>query len=82
MSGRARPAPIGRSAVELAGPSWNDYGVDHADPKDDLRGRLIEYEDLIRREQLNPSDADGSRESDLEEMREVLLARIREKTRG
>jgi len=49
--------------------------VDHDDPKDDLRGRLIEYEDLIRSEQLNPSDADGTRESDLEDMREVLLAR-------
>jgi hypothetical protein len=56
--------------------------VDHADPKEDLRGRLVEAEDLIRSEQLNPSDADGSRESSLQDMREVLLARIREKTRG
>lgn len=54
--------------------------MDHGDLKDDLHGKLLESEDLIRQEQLNPSDVDGSRESDLEDMREVLLARIREKT--
>jgi hypothetical protein len=82
MSGQARSAFSGRFPVELAGLPWNDHAVDHADPKEDLRGRLVEAEDLIRSEQLNPSDADGSRESSLQDMREVLLARIREKTRG
>jgi hypothetical protein len=62
--------------------AWDDPGVDRSDQRDDLRGRLLESEELIRQEQLDPSDADGSREADLDDMREVLLARIREKTRS
>jgi hypothetical protein len=55
--------------------------VDRDDQMDDVRGPLRESEELIRQEQLNPSDTDGSRESDLQDMRELLLARIRAKTR-
>jgi hypothetical protein len=55
--------------------------VDRDDQTDNVRGRLRESEELIRQEQLNPSDTDGSRESELQDMRELLLARIRAKTR-
>jgi len=52
--------------------------VDRDEQTNDVPGSLIEPEGLIRQEQL---DADGSRESDLEEMRQLLLERIRAKTR-
>ena len=55
--------------------------MDRDEQTDDVPGSLVESEDLIRQERLDPSDADGSRESDLEEMRQLLLARIRAKTR-
>jgi hypothetical protein len=56
--------------------------VDRDDQTDKVRGRLRESDELIRQEQqLNPSDTDGSRESELQDMRELLLARIRAKTR-
>ena len=55
--------------------------MDRDEPTDDLPGSLFEPEGLIRREQLGASDADASRESDLEEIRELLLERIRAKTR-
>ena len=55
--------------------------MDRDEQTDDVPGSLVESEDLIRREQLDPSEADGSRESDLEEMRQLLLERIRAKTR-
>ena len=55
--------------------------MDRDEQTDDVPGSLVESEDLIRQEQLDPSDAGGSRESDLEEMRQLLLARIRAKTR-
>jgi hypothetical protein len=54
--------------------------VDRDEQTDDVPS-LVEPEALIHQEQLEPSDADGSRESDLEEMRQLLLARIRAKTR-
>jgi hypothetical protein len=81
-SGTARDAVAGQTTARASGVSpWNDRGVDRDDQTDDVRGRLRESEELIRQEQLNPSDADGSRESDLQDMRELLLARIRAKTR-
>ena len=55
--------------------------MDRDEQTDDLPGSLVEPEGLIRPEQLDASDADRSRESDLEEMRELLLERIRAKTR-
>jgi hypothetical protein len=55
--------------------------VDRDDQTDGVPGSLVESEELIRQEQLDPSDADGLRESDLEAMRELLLERIRAKTR-
>lgn len=55
--------------------------MDRDEQTDDVPGSLVESEGLIRQEQLDASDADGSRESDLEEMRELLLERIRAKTR-
>jgi hypothetical protein len=55
--------------------------MDRDDQTEDVRRSLLESEELIRQEQLDPSDTDGSRESDLEDMRELLLARIRAKTR-
>ena len=55
--------------------------MDRDEQTDDVPGSLVGSEDLTRHEQLDPSDADGSRESDLEEMRQLLLARIRAKTR-
>ena len=55
--------------------------MDRDEQTDDVPGSLAESEGLIRQEQLDPSDADGSRESDLEAMRELLLDRIRAKTR-
>ena len=54
--------------------------VNRSDLHDDLAHQLGKTEDLIRREQIDPSDRDGTREAELEEMREVLLARIRDKT--
>ena len=54
--------------------------LDRDEQTDDVPGSLVEPEGLIHQEQLDPSDADGSRESDLEEMR-LLLERIRAKTR-
>ena len=54
--------------------------MDRDEQTDDVPGSLVESEELIRREQLAPDDADGSRESELEEMRELLLERIRAKT--
>jgi len=54
--------------------------VDRDEQTDDVPGSLVESEELIRQEQLAPDDADGSRESELEEMRELLLERIRAKT--
>jgi hypothetical protein len=56
--------------------------VDRDDQTDDARRSFLEAEELIRQEQLNPSEADASRESDLEDMRQLLLARIRAKTRS
>ena len=55
--------------------------MDRDEQTDDVPGSLVEPEGLIHQEQLDPSDADGSRESDLDEMRELLLERIRAKTR-
>ena len=55
--------------------------MDRDDRPEDVRPSFLESEELIRQKQLNRSDADGSRESDLEDMRELLLARIRAKTR-
>jgi hypothetical protein len=55
--------------------------VDRDDQTEDVRRSLLESEELIRQEQVNRSDADRSRESELEDMRELLLARIRAKTR-
>jgi hypothetical protein len=55
--------------------------VDRDEQTGDVPGSLVDSEELIRLEQLDPSDADGSRESDLEAMRELLLERIRAKTR-
>jgi hypothetical protein len=55
--------------------------VNRDEQTDDVPGSLVESEGLIRQEQLDASGADGSRESDLEEMRELLLERIRAKTR-
>ncbi len=55
--------------------------MDRDEQSDDVPGSLVESEDLIRQEQLDAGDADGSRESELEEMRELLLERIRAKTR-
>jgi hypothetical protein len=52
--------------------------VDRDEQTDDLPGSLVDSEELIRQEQLDPSE---SRESELEEMRELLLERIRAKTR-
>ncbi len=54
--------------------------VDHGDLQADLERQLGTAEDLIGREQIDPSDRDGTREAELEEMRELLLARIRDKT--
>jgi hypothetical protein len=55
--------------------------VDRDEQTGDVPGSLVDSEELIRQEHLDPSDADGSRESDLEAMRELLLERIRAKTR-
>ena len=55
--------------------------MDRDDQTEDVRRSLLESEELIRQEQVNRSDADRSRESELEDMRELLLARIRAKTR-
>jgi hypothetical protein len=55
--------------------------MDRDDRTEDVRRSFREAEELIRREQLERSDAEGSRESELEDMRELLLARIRAKTR-
>ena len=54
--------------------------MDRDEQTDDVPGSLVEPEGLIDQEQLDTSDADGSRESDLDEMRELLLERIRAKT--
>ena len=63
-------------------PPWDDRGVDRDDRTEDVRRSRLESEELIRQEQLNRSEADGSRESELEDMRQLLLARIRAKTRS
>jgi hypothetical protein len=55
--------------------------VDRDEQTDDVPGSLVDSEELIRQEQLDPSDPSESRESELEEMRELLLERIRAKTR-
>ena len=55
--------------------------MDRDEPTEDVRRSFLDSEELIRQEQLKRSDADGSRESELEDMRELLLARIRAKTR-
>ena len=60
---------------------WDDRGVDRDEQTDDVPGSLVESEGLTRQEQLDRSDTDGSRASDQEEMRELLLERIRAKTR-
>jgi hypothetical protein len=56
--------------------------MDRDDRTEDVRRSFLEAEELIRKEELERSDADGSRESELEDMRELLLARIRAKTRS
>jgi hypothetical protein len=55
--------------------------VDRDDPTEDVRHSFLDAEELIRQERLDRTDADGSRESELDDMRELLLARIRAKTR-
>jgi hypothetical protein len=62
-------------------PPWDDRGVDRDDRTEDVRRSFLDAEELIRQERLDRTDADGSRESELEDMRELLLARIRAKTR-
>ena len=56
--------------------------MDRDDRTEDVRRSFLESEELIRQEQLERSDAEGSRESELEDMRALLLARIRAKTRS
>jgi hypothetical protein len=56
--------------------------MDRDDRAEDVRRSFLEAEELIRQGQLERSDAEGSRESELEDMRELLLARIRAKTRS
>lgn len=46
---------------------------------DDLDAQLAASEQLLREEHATPSDEDGDRQAELEEMRDILLARIREK---
>jgi hypothetical protein len=47
--------------------------------RDDLDAQLAASERLLREEHATPSDRDGERQAELEEMRDILLARIREK---
>jgi hypothetical protein len=56
--------------------------MDRDDRTEDVRRSFLEAEELTLQEQLERSEAEGSRESELEDMRALLLARIRAKTRS
>jgi hypothetical protein len=56
--------------------------MDRDDRTEAVRRSFLEAEELIRHEQLERSDAEAARESELDDMRALLLERIRAKTRS